>query len=71
MLTTAKTEKAKKAKKPKSAVKSSTIVFKTHEEAAKYIASKVKPVGRSPKGRAIYAYEDLKKLDIRYPDDVD
>ena len=48
--------------------KGGPVVFKTREEASEYIAKHAKPVGRSPKGRPIYSYEDLKKLDIQYPD---
>jgi hypothetical protein len=45
-----------------------TVVLKTRAETAAYVAAHCKPVGRSPKGRMIYSYEDLKKLDIQYPD---
>jgi len=65
---TTTTAKARNSGKLKKQSRHGTVVLKSREEAAAYIAKHAKPVGRSPKGRAIYSYEDLKKLDIRYPD---
>jgi hypothetical protein len=60
--------KARAPRKPRKKALCGPVVLKSREEASRYIAKHAKPVGRSPKGRRIYKYEDLKKLDIQYPD---
>ncbi|MCY3019379.1 MAG: hypothetical protein NTW87_10190 [Planctomycetota bacterium] len=38
---------------------------------ARLKAKHLKPAGRGPKGQPIYAYGDIAKLDIAYPDEKD
>jgi len=45
------------------------VRLKDWDEVARYKASHLKPVGRGPKGQPIYAYADVKALNIQYPDE--
>lgn len=47
---------------------SGTVVLKTRRAAVAYISKHVSPIAFGPKGQPIYAYEELEKLDIVYPD---
>ncbi|MCY3020047.1 MAG: hypothetical protein NTW87_13600 [Planctomycetota bacterium] len=61
MLTAAKPRKLKKR------IRQGPVVLRSREEASAYIAKHAKPIGHSPKGRPIYGYADLKRLDVQYP----
>ena len=56
-----KPAKARARKKP--------LKLKDWDEVRAYFAKHLKPVGHGPKGQPFYAHEELKKLDIIYPDE--
>lgn len=62
-----------KGRKPRRTKRQITgpVKLRTRQEASDYLAKHVKPVGHSPNGRPIYNYDDLKRLDIQYPDQKD
>ena len=45
------------------------VKLKDWDAVARYKAEHLKPVGRGPKGQPIYAYDDVKALNIQYPDE--
>ena len=61
MLSETKSRKTRRTKQPSKSAKKSSA----RENAAAYVVKHVKLVGRSPNGRPIYKYEDLKKLNLK------
>jgi hypothetical protein len=45
------------------------VKLRTWKEVEKYKAKHLKPKGYGPKGRPIYDFEEVCKLNIEYPDE--